>query len=225
MSKFCSECGTALVVVLVARLLLSLVARVLEPLAVLLALLLLLGGTATAAGLYVAAPDMPDGLARFVPDIEGILSDLRPVAEAPVPEFSPPPPLATRVPDPAADRAARVAEQVRALGLPVKSAYVITAPDGRDALVVALSYERMTSALSESFGFGEGVDAYVELAQAKAIALGGLGYVTTVLQDGAGRRHRGVPRRTHDADGPHPRDRVQGREPPGHDRRAAGAFR
>jgi hypothetical protein len=176
--------ATGFIAVLVGHALVSLVARVMKPLAVVLAILLLLGGVASAAGYYVVAPDMPGGLSRFVPDFQSLMVDLRPPSGT---LRNDPPPAPVEVPaDPSEARAQAVLAAVASTGLPVTAVTIEIAPDGQEALVVGLSYEELVG-FSESFGFGEGLRAYEQLVSLKTLDLGGLGYVTTVLQDAQGR--------------------------------------
>lgn len=176
----------AFVATLIGHLVVSQIARVAAPLGVIAALLLVLGGAAGAAQYFVAAPDMPGGPAQLLPDLGKILAELQPVSDGPLtgsrPTFAPSP-----VPDPTAQRATAAAAAIRAAGLPVTAVHIAPTEDGKQALIVGLSYERLVSALSDPSGLGSGIDALTRVAGVKAVDLGGIGYVTTTLVDAQGR--------------------------------------
>lgn len=176
----------ASVATLVGHLVVSRIARVAAPLGAVAALLLVLGGAAGAAQYFVAAPDMPGGPAQLLPDLGRIVADLQPVSDAPLtgsrPSFAPSP-----APDPARQRAAAAAAAIRAAGLPVTAVHIVPTEDGKQALVVGLSYERLVSALADPSGLGSGIDALTRVAGVKAVDLAGIGYVTTALVDAQGR--------------------------------------
>lgn len=176
----------AFVVTLIGHLVVSQIARVAAPLGVIAALLLVLGGVAGAAQYFVVAPDLPGGPAQLLPDLGKIVADLQPVSDAPLtgsrPTFAPSP-----VPDPVTRRAAAAAAAIRAAGLPVTAVHIVPTEDGKQALVVGLSYERLVSALADPSGLGSGIDALTRVAGVKAVDLGGIGYVTTTLVDAQGR--------------------------------------
>lgn len=174
---------TGFIAVLIGHTLVSLVARVMKPLAVLLAILMLLGGAASAAGYYVIAPDMPGGIARFVPDVQAIWTEIQPLSGSLRDEPRPP---REELVDPAASRESAALALIASTGVPVTAAFIETAPDGQETLVVGISYDELVG-FSGSLGFEEGIDAFLQLAELKALDISGLGYVTTVLQDGEGR--------------------------------------
>lgn len=184
---FVSGFATAFVAVLLAHVVVSLIGRVFKPLAFIAAVLLLLGGAAAATTYFIEAPDNPGGFARFIPDVGAFVADLAPVSGDPLPVVSVPEPALPIAADPGAERAAAVVREATAIGLPVTAAYILMAPDGRETLVVAMSYGRLASALNDPTGLGSGIDAYVRLAGLKSMDLTGLGYLTTTLEDDEGR--------------------------------------
>ena len=183
----------AFVATLVGHLVVSQIARVAAPLGVLAALLLIFGGAAGAVQYFVAAPDLPGGPAQLLPDLGKILGDLQPVSDAPLqgsrPTFAP---SSSPAPDPVAQRATQAAAAIRAAGLPVTAVHILPTEDGKQALVVGLSYERLVSALADPSGLGSGIDALLRVAGVKAVDLSGLGYVTATLVDAQGRPILGV---------------------------------
>ena len=143
-------------------------------------------GSASAVPTYVAAPDTPGGPAQLLPDVGKLFADLRPVSDAPLtgsrPTFAPSP-----APDPVAVREAQAASVIRAAGIPITAVHIVPTEDGRQALVVGLSYERLVSALNDPSGLGSGIDALTRVAGVKAVDLTGIGYVTTTIVDAEGR--------------------------------------
>jgi hypothetical protein len=84
-------------------------------------------------------------------------------------------------------REAQAASVIRAAGIPITAVHIVPTEDGRQALVVGLSYERLVSALNDPSGLGSGIDALTRVAGVKAVDLTGIGYVTTTIVDAEGR--------------------------------------
>lgn len=188
-ASFVGGFAAAFVAVLLAHVVVSFIGRIARPLGPVAALLLFVGGTASAASYYVNAPDTPGGISRYVPDIGAIVADLTPYSNDPLRPVTvpkpPPPPAVAAAAD--AGRVAQLTQQIRASGLPVTSVLLVEAPDGQQALVVAMPFDKLVSGLNQGFGVAESVDAYVKLAQLKTLDLKGLGYLTTAVVDEQGR--------------------------------------
>ena len=170
-----------------------------SPLVVALLVLLVLFFGATAAGAYyIVSPDLPGGPLAALPDFETLRYDLPliGVSHDPLPPIDPAvkarfdqartEAIAAASADPSRVREAAVMTTLRSAGLPVTAVHVVTAADGKQAMVVALDYQRLASA-SSSAGVGEGYDALTSLSQNKALSTQGLGYLTVAAQDTQGR--------------------------------------
>lgn len=181
--------GTALVTVFVAVLVLHILWK--TRILLVLALLLLLGGGATAG--YLVAPDLPAVGIPSERDLQRAFPFLRPQADRPITAPASPRPaaqkaLAARVAQIREEmqRGQRYLDQLKAAGLPVISAQIIPSARG-DVLHVGVSYERLTSALSGTAGVVETFDALIRVAQQRSLDLKGIRDVTVAAVDAQGR--------------------------------------